>query len=184
MESTDSLVSDNLKRIREERNLSLDKMAEMTAVSKSMLRQIEIGQSTPTIKTIWKIANGLHIPLTALLREQSQAISIGKFRKDTPLLDDSPGYRLYPIIHFDPERAHEIYFVEIDPGISLEAESHQGNTEEYVFVIEGELCITINKESYTIEPENFIIFQANCPHKYHNNGDQLIKAFILILYLP
>ena len=63
-------LSNNLKVIREERNLSLDKLSEMTGVSKSMLRQIEIGQSSPTIATIWKIANGLRIPFTALLKEQ------------------------------------------------------------------------------------------------------------------
>ena len=56
------VISMNLKHIREERKLSLDKVAKMTGVSKSMLGQIERGDSNPTIATVWKIANGLTGP--------------------------------------------------------------------------------------------------------------------------
>ena len=56
MEQQDQAISGNLKKIRQQRNLSLDQLAELTDVSKSMLRQIETGRSSPTIATIWKIA--------------------------------------------------------------------------------------------------------------------------------
>lgn len=59
MEQSTEAISSNLKGYRENRNLSLDQLSDLTGVSKSMLRQIETGQSNPTITTIWKIANGL-----------------------------------------------------------------------------------------------------------------------------
>ena len=59
MDQPSVVVSQNLQRMREERNLSYTQLAELTGVSKSMLRQIETGQSSPTIATLWKIANGL-----------------------------------------------------------------------------------------------------------------------------
>ncbi len=58
-------ISNNLRTIRESRNFSLDQLSELTGVSKSMLRQIETGKSSPTISTIWKIANGLRVSFTA-----------------------------------------------------------------------------------------------------------------------
>ena len=67
MEQSIEAISANLRCHRESRGLSLDQMAELTGVSKSMLRQIEIGNSSPTIATLWKIANGLKISFTSLL---------------------------------------------------------------------------------------------------------------------
>ncbi len=67
MEDLTLLVAQNLKRIRDEKKLSLDKLSELTGVSKSMLGQIERGDSSPTISTIWKISSGLKVPFTALL---------------------------------------------------------------------------------------------------------------------
>jgi Predicted transcriptional regulators len=63
----DQLIAQNLKRLREERKLSLDRVAELTGVSKSMLGQIERGDSSPTVATVWKIANGLKVSFTTLM---------------------------------------------------------------------------------------------------------------------
>ena len=107
-------LAQNLRIIREDRNLSLDKLADLTGVSKSMLRQIETGQSSPTISTLWKIANGLRVPFTALLREQSAEVVLSGFKAGKPLTGRSKGYRLFPLVPFDPERSFETYYVEID----------------------------------------------------------------------
>ena len=184
MEQPGDTLANNLKSIREDRNLSLDKLSEMTSVSKSMLRQIEIGQSNPTIATIWKIANGLKIPFTELLKDQPQDITMRAFKSDPPLLGETAGYRLYPLIAFNPERAFETYYVEIEPGTVLDAEPHQGNAEEHVFVLHGRIIVSVAEEQFIVDQENFISFQANCVHQYQNIGDELAVAIMLISYLP
>lgn len=184
MKQPGDTLATNLKSIREDRNLSLDKLSEMTGVSKSMLRQIEIGQSNPTIATIWKIANGLRIPFTALLRDQLQDITLRAFKQDTPLMGETEGYRLYPLVSFNPERSFEVYYVEVEPGIVLDAEPHQGNAEEHVFVLKGRIEVSVANESFNISRENFISFQANCVHRYQNFGEETAAAIMLISYLP
>ncbi len=54
-----SIIAENLKTLRTERNLSLGQLAELSNISKVMLSQIEKGDTNPTINTLWKIANGL-----------------------------------------------------------------------------------------------------------------------------
>ena len=61
MDAMSGIIAENLKRIRKENKWSLDTVSDMTGVSKSMLGQIERGESSPTISTLWKIATGLHI---------------------------------------------------------------------------------------------------------------------------
>ena len=62
MSQLEKNIALNLKRIRKSHHMSLDMMAEKTGVSKSMLGQIERGESNPTISTIGKIVEGLRIP--------------------------------------------------------------------------------------------------------------------------
>ena len=62
----DRRISENLRRIRKARGMSLDTMSERTGVSKSMLGQIERGESNPTVSTIEKIAEGLKISFDEL----------------------------------------------------------------------------------------------------------------------
>ncbi len=115
MKQEETAISSNLKAIREQRNLSLDQLAELTGVSKSMLRQIETGRSSPTIATIWKIANGLRLSFTTLVSKKHPEVAIMDFRGSKPLTAASNRYRLFPLIPFDPEHAFEIYNVEIEP---------------------------------------------------------------------
>ena len=56
----------NIHRIRKAQKLSIDRAAELAGISKSMLGQIERGVVNPTITVLYKLAQGLHVPLEQL----------------------------------------------------------------------------------------------------------------------
>lgn len=60
-------VGANLRRLRVKRGLSLERLAQKSAVSRAMLSQIELGQSTPTIAVLWKIARALGVTFSSLI---------------------------------------------------------------------------------------------------------------------
>jgi DNA-binding XRE family transcriptional regulator/quercetin dioxygenase-like cupin family protein len=184
MEQSADAIAENLRRVRETRGLSLDQLADLTGVSKSMLRQIETGKSSPTITTIWKIANGLRISFTALLRKPEIQVEVKSFRSGKPLLGGSAGCRLFPLIPFDPHLAFETYYFEIDPCTDFSGEPHEGNIHEYVFVIKGVLQISIDDESFTINSQEFLQFHANRPHSYKCVGPEMATAIMQVSYLP
>ena len=183
MEQKENAISNNLKEIREQRNLSLDQLAEITGVSKSMLRQIETGRSSPTIATIWKIANGLRLSFTTLVSKRRPDVAIMDFKETKPLTAKSEHYRLFPLIPFDPEHGFEIYHVEIDSGTTFDGEPHKGNVEEYVFLLQGKLEITVEEKIYTVKANQLIRFVADRPHKYYSAGEETVSAIMMICYL-
>ena len=183
MEQSIDAVSKNLQAIRESRKLSLDKLSELTGVSKSMLRQIEMGKSSPTIAIIWKIANGLKISFTRLLRKSAIQAEVKSFKADKPLTAESDHYRLFPLIPFQPEQSFETYFIEIDPETVFSGEPHEGNTYEYVFVINGRLEISVGGKKFEINKNEFLQFHANCPHEYKCLGKKMASAIMQISYL-
>src|SRR5262249_1438352 len=61
------VVAANLRQFRAERGLSLERLAQSSGVSRTMLNQIGLAHSTPTINVLWKIARALGVPFSALL---------------------------------------------------------------------------------------------------------------------
>ena len=183
MEHSAEAIAANLRCHRESRGLSLDQLAELTGVSKSMLRQIEVGKSSPTIATLWKIANGLRVSFTSLLCKFPVRAEVKSFCGEKPLTAEGEHYRLFPLVPFDPQQSFETYYFEIDPGTIFHGEPHQGNVFEYVFLTKGELRITVEDEVFEINAGEFLQFQADQPHKYESIGEEMVTAIMQVSYL-
>ena len=182
MDELTQRVSKNLAAIREERRYSLDDLALLTGVSKSMLRQIEKGSSSPTISTLWKIANGLKISFTSLVKEEKAAVSVIDNVAGTPLMEKDESYRLFPLFPFEPDRKFESYFVQMHPGATLESEGHRGEVEEYIFVTQGSLRLGVGERSFRVEKDHSIRFPASGPHSYRNEGTTQVKMIMILYY--
>ena len=65
MDRLNELIAENLKDIRKGKGLSLEQVSSLTTISKSMLSQLERGEVNPTISTVYKLALGLKVPVTA-----------------------------------------------------------------------------------------------------------------------
>jgi XRE family transcriptional regulator, regulator of sulfur utilization len=172
----------NLAGLRKERRLSLEEAAAMTGVSKSMLRQVEKGASSPTISTLWKIANGLKVSFTSLMKERPGEVSVVANTAGVPLIEKDGGYQLFPLFPFEPDRKFEIYHVEIRKGARLESEGHRGGVEEYLFVSSGTLQLGVKGETRRVRKDHSIRFNASGPHSYENKGDSTVRMIMLIYY--
>jgi transcriptional regulator with XRE-family HTH domain len=182
MAQIDSSISENLKAARKAQNLSLDQLSAKSGVSKSMLRQIEIGRSSPTISVLWKIANGLKLPFSSLLSRRQTEAEVADFDSAEPIKSGRKGYRLYPLVGFQPDRPVEVYYVEIDEGVNFEGEPHQGKARETVFVFTGTVEVTLGDAKSVAHENQFIQFHASEPHRYLNPGKKMARVLMSIDY--
>ncbi|MFT9371869.1 helix-turn-helix domain-containing protein [Paenibacillus polymyxa] len=181
MDNINLILSKNLKHLRNERKLSLDKLADLTGISKTMLGQIERGESNPSITTVWKIANGLKISFTALISEPpADAVVVPKSK--VQVLEESNHYRLYPFFPYEGNRNFEVYTVEIETGGELSSAPHREGTEEFITVFEGEMVVKVSEETYTVKAGDSIRFKADRPHIYYNLGETLVRMNMIIYY--
>lgn len=182
MDNLNLIIAINLKRIRDERKLSLDKVANLTGVSKSMLGQIERGESNPTISTVWKIANGLKVSFTDLINQHQSDIVVFTKREIKPLIEDDGRYKLYPIFPYEDGRRFEMYSIDIEENGHLAAEAHREGTEEFLTVFQGEVTVSINEEKHLLNKGDSIRFKADKPHDYSNSGHELAMISMVIYY--
>ena len=176
------IIAENLKRLRTDRNLSLGQLSTLSDVSKVMLSQIEKGETNPTINTLWKIANGLKVPYTALLEQQEQETSIIQKSNITVQHDHNDHYRLYCYYPDTPQRNLEIFQMELDAGHSHISIGHSEKSQEYLMVLEGELTLSVNNQTYLLHADDAIGFVASYEHSYSSTGTETVKAIITNFY--
>jgi transcriptional regulator with XRE-family HTH domain len=183
VDEINTLISGNLKRIREEKKLSLEMLAELTGVSKSMLGQIERGDSSPTISTVWKISNGLKVSFTSLLNSPQSETTVIRRSQIHPLIEDNGRYCLFPYFPIEKNRRFEIYSIEIQPDGNLQAEAHPPETREFITINSGSLSLQENEQEYLLSEGDAICFRADKPHAYRNPGKVICKVNLVIQYL-
>ncbi|MEA4847092.1 MAG: XRE family transcriptional regulator [Clostridiaceae bacterium] len=174
------VISENLRNIRTKMNYSLDKASELTGISKSMLGQIERGESTPTVTTLWKISNGLKISFSSLMEYVSNDTEIITQDKVPKLDDVDDGCTIYPFIPYSPEIKFESYIMDLAPGSSHSSEAHVNASYEYVYVITGKIKIDVGGTIHDVEENQMLKFNANSSHTYLNQSDKVIKCHIII----
>lgn len=181
MENIRSVIGNNLRELRKERQLTLQELSDMTGVSKSMLGEIERSVTNPTITVLWKIAGGLKIPFTVLVHEEKPDITLVR-REDTKTFLQQDEFKITSIFGFDPEKKFEIYHIQFSPGSKHESKGHIKGVEEYAFVYEGEMVIDVNGERTILNTGDSIKFKAENFHAYINESNSDAKAYSIIFY--
>ena len=179
MTQLDKNIAFNLKRIRKSKNMSLDMLAERTGVSKSMLGQIERGESNPTVSTIGKIVDGLKVPFEQLIYDRQEFMVMSSL-EEAPVFRAKEGeYRIYVMLPYDAGRSFEIYQGELEMGAQMESESHGENTWEYLTVVSGEVELYLEDKSFRVKTGSSLYFASDRKHVYRNVGGE--KAVVTML---
>lgn len=174
-------ISINLKKIRLAKKMSLDDMAEQTGVSKSMLGQIERGESNPTVDTLGKIVSGLRITFDDLIDEPHEPVYQVGYDEMVPTKCVNGQYKVYTYFSFSKNRKFEIYLIEIEPGGEYESGSHGEKTEEYITVMQGELTMSVSGNEYKMHSRDAMRFDSDTKHIYMNSGKE--KTIILVYFV-
>lgn len=175
-------VAENVKRVREQKKLTLDAAAAATGVSRSMLAQIEKGDVNPTISVLWKIANGYKVSFTSLVEQARERPVVVRGDDIKPLTEDEGRYLNYPTFTFDEQKSFETYRIHIRAGGYLAAQPHLPGAEEYVTVFSGQVEIGVGEEQYVLETGDSLRFPADQRHSYRNPGQEDAWLSMLIWY--
>lgn len=182
MDNINTVVAENLQYYRQAHRLSLDKISQLTGISKTMISQIEKGVANPSINTLWKIANGLRIPLTSLISEENEDIQKIDRSDIQPIYNDDRSVVVYPYFPYEAAHAFEMFCMRMDSNSILESDAHQEGAKEYIIVNEGTLTLTVGETHYEIESGQAISFNANTPHTYRNQTDEQLRITATIQY--
>ncbi|MFB4162785.1 helix-turn-helix domain-containing protein [Alteribacillus sp. JSM 102045] len=180
-EQLNAHIGNRLKEIRRHQGLNLEEAASLTGVSKPMLGQIERGESNPTVGTLWKIANGLHVPFTSFIEAARPAVTQVSYKELETLEGDHGGFQVKPVFSKDQYTPFEAFYVDIEPSKSYYSEAHQKGVEEYLFLKEGSMQVRVGENRFELEKGDALRFEADEDHVYENMGQET-ASFTMIIY--
>jgi transcriptional regulator with XRE-family HTH domain len=177
------VVGKNLRRLRTERGLSLERLAQASGVSRAMLGQVELGQSAPTINVLWKIARAVDVPFSALITSSATVgAKILRASAAKRLLSHDGSFSSRALFPFDEPRRVEFYELTLAPKGVESADAHAPGTTENLVVAQGRVEIDIKGVTHALETGDAILFEADAPHVYRNPGPEKTSLFLVMTY--
>jgi transcriptional regulator with XRE-family HTH domain len=175
-------VGVNLRRLRTARRLSLEELARQSGVSRSMLGQIELGKSAPTINVLFKIAKALDQPFSALLADASPGPRIVRAAQVQAIRSRDGEFVSRALFTFEPRRKGEAYELHLEPGCVRHSEPHGAGVSESLTVSRGALDLSLGTEEHHLAQGDVIVFDADRPHAYRNRGRTELVIFLVMTY--
>jgi rhodanese-related sulfurtransferase/transcriptional regulator with XRE-family HTH domain len=179
----DAVVGQNLRTLRTQRALTLDGLAQRAGVSRTLLGQIELGKTAPSINVVWKIAQALEVPFSTLLagpaKTETTVLRRGKAKRLTSADGRFTSRALFPL---DEPRTVEFYELWLAPHAREDADAHQPGTRENLVVTTGRLELKVGGEKYQLVAGDAILFRADVPHVYENMGNEECWMHLVMSY--
>jgi transcriptional regulator with XRE-family HTH domain len=177
------VVGANLRRLRTKRGLSLERLSRASGVSRGMLGQVELGQSTPTINVLWKISRALGVTFSTLITDSGAAGPTVMRASTARLLTSHDGnFVSRALFPFDRPRDVEFYELRLAPGSVERADAHPPGTTENLIVVEGALGMVVGGGRRQLQTGDAILFDADVPHEYWNEGDGPLLMYLVMTY--
>ena len=183
-------VGAELRRVRESRKLSLRAVATAVGVSASLLSQVETGKTQPSVSTLFAMANPLGVSLDELVGNVPTAgpspvapapaatdASTVRRAAEYPVIEMENGVRWEKLASV-PGGPADALLVTYQPGASSSIEDrlmrHAG--VEYAYLLEGELTLQLDFDTYVLHPGDSLSFDSMRPHLFVNHTDQVARG--------
>ncbi len=172
-----SLVGSRVKALRDATGLSLRELAARSGVSAPMLSQVERGETSPTLQVAARIAAGLDLRLSQLLRlDEDGAVSIVRSSERRSGGSAETGHVYELLTPPLPGLRAEVSVHTLRPGaVTGEAGDppmHEPGARESALVQAGRLRLHVDGEVHTLDAGDCVTFDADLPHHFENPGKE------------
>jgi transcriptional regulator with XRE-family HTH domain len=174
----------HIREAREAASLSLRSLAEASGVSRSMLSDIERGAKSPTIALLAAIAEGLGLPLSALLDGGSSRSSISAQvvrADDQRTLSDPSGVQRTNLGVLHDDSSVEFVRFELPPRtVSGTFAPHGPGTLERIHIERGTLDVHFGDRHVTLHAGDTLSCEATVPHSFSNVSGKIAVLYLVI----
>ena len=174
-------VCERVRHLRKKKGWTLEQLASLSGVSRSMLSQVERGAANPTLAVAFRIAQAFSVSLADLVEGVSKKKRIDLVRADDPntIFRDDDVCRIRTLSPMDLAKDLECYEVKLRAGQKLESEAHYTGTREFLTVRSGEVLLVSGGESVELKKGDSAQYNADVDHCIENGGDQ-DAVFVLV----
>lgn len=180
-------VGERIKRYRQDAGVSLKEMEERTGLSSAVLSQIENHLVSPPLGTLIRIAKALNVrpayffdespdrSFTLIRKDERKAVSRFASKRGVGY-----GYAYESLGHDMKGRHMEPFLVTLEPPGLQPARPSAHDGEEFLFVLEGEVEVTLGEHSDRLEPGDAVYYHSSIPHLVQSAGKSKARILAVI----
>lgn len=173
-----------IQELRLEKKLSIRAVSRLSGISPNALSRIERNLTSPSISTLYKIAEALNVPMIRFFDYRLQHEKVLYCKKDQSIK--------FPFLRgvwegLSCEQFSEgiqpfLLTLELGGGSGRFLMFHSG--DEFVYCLKGQIEYEVEKKRYLLEEGDSLMFPANHRHRWRNAGKERCQALIILFDLP
>jgi XRE family transcriptional regulator, regulator of sulfur utilization len=176
-------IGARVRALRDSMGLSLRELAQRTGVSAPMLSQVERGAASPTLAVATRIAGGLDLTLSQLLRlDEDRHLVIT--RRGEGRARDRRGHRVEELSPGLPGQRAEVSLHSLDPGAATggpgDPPIHAPGSRETLHVESGTVVLWIDGDAHELAQGDSATFDADLPHHVENPGEREARLLAVV----
>lgn len=175
-------LGERVRELRRARGLTLERLAELSGVSRAMISKLERGEKNPTLVVAARLAEGLGVTLSRLagMEERREVIIVPRNRRMV-MRDPETGFERQLLSPNLVGVGVEFVRNKIPAGsTSGEFPAHRKGVTEHIVVEHGNLRAILAGEEYMLDEGDAMYFEADIPHRFDNAGDAECTYYLVI----
>ncbi len=173
-------VGNRLRQLRESRKASMRALAQKSGLSANALSMIERGKASPSVSTLYRLADALGVPVTDFFSPEAERHKVVFLKADERTrvsfmrgLWEGLGGEQF-IGRIMP------FMITLENGASSGPANMIHTGHEFVFCVRGQLEYLVENQTYLLESGDSLLFEARLKHRWRNPGGTVTNALIII----
>jgi XRE family transcriptional regulator, regulator of sulfur utilization len=176
-------IGERVRALREAMGLSLRDLAARSGVSAPMLSQVERGETSPTLAVATRIAAGLDLSLSQLLR-LDEGGQVAVVRAGEGRTRSRRGHRTEELTPPLPGQRADVSLHELAAGAGTggpgDPPMHEPGSRETTVVLEGEVALVVDGERHVLRAGDSVTFDADLPHHFENDAAEPTRFLAVV----
>lgn len=181
-EDASQVLGQRVAELRKKRHWTLDQMAAISGVSRSMLSQIERNQANPTLAVTLRIAHAFDLTIGELIEQPWTASSIELVPHDDPnsLYRADGECQLRTLSPLHREKSVEFYELRLAPNAALDSAPHFEGTKELLTVVAGQAEVTSGNSRHKLTTGDSAYYRADLAHCIRSIGNTELHCYLVV----
>jgi transcriptional regulator with XRE-family HTH domain len=178
-------LGEKLRALRMRKSMGLVELGKHTGLSAAMLSKLECGKLFPTLPTLLRIALVFGVGLEYFFTDERKRHVVAVSRKKERLrFPDNPGggniaYNFESLNFNATERKLNAFYAEFEPALLEKTRHHQHTGVELLYLVSGNLDVTIGSETFTLQAGDAIYFDSGVRHSYRRTSKSQCAAVVV-----
>jgi transcriptional regulator with XRE-family HTH domain len=174
-------IGTRVKRLREEKSLTIREVSRRSGVSATQISEIERNRTAPTVPTLMKIISALGADMSIFFeRKNPKSVSLVRKNDRQQFIDRQNNVFIEALSNGITDTKLKVILAHPPPGAENIRGGYQHTGEELIYVIKGKIQVTLDSANYILEEGDSIHFRAEMRHTIKNVTDQEVELLAVI----